>query len=94
VSTVDRPPLRGEAMTETMAVRRATLSESFGDRLYRIRTAKGLRQRDLGARIGVTQGVISHWERDDREPLAEHLFLLADALGVDVRWLWRGRTTP
>jgi transcriptional regulator with XRE-family HTH domain len=70
------------------------VTESFADRVRRLRRAKGWRQADLAERAGIGTSTVAHWEAETREPTAETLFLISDALGVDAGWLWRGRTTP
>jgi transcriptional regulator with XRE-family HTH domain len=49
-------------------------------------------QEDLGKRVGVTKGAISQWENGDIKNLRlENLFKLADALGLEARWIATGR---
>lgn len=45
----------------------------------------------LADRVGVTKGAVSQWETGDTRNLRlEHLFKVADALEVNVRWLALG----
>ncbi len=45
----------------------------------------------LAERVGVTKGAVSQWETGDTRNLRlEHLFKVADALEVNVRWLALG----
>ena len=39
-----------------------TVGETFGDRITRLRQAKGLSQKDLAEKLGVTQGTVSRAE--------------------------------
>jgi transcriptional regulator with XRE-family HTH domain len=58
---------------------------------YRIRTRRmelGLKQADLAAICGVSPTGVAKWERGLTHNLkSEHLFVLADALNVNPRWL-------
>lgn len=58
---------------------------------YRIRTRRnelGLKQADLAAICGVSPTGVAKWERGATHNLkGEHLFILADALNVNARWL-------
>lgn len=50
------------------------------------RKALGLTQAELGARVGVSQSVVSEWEKESYLPKARDLPLLARALecGIDA----------
>lgn len=65
--------------------------ETFGQRVKGLRNSKDLSQEKLGAAIGVGKQTISSWEKDQVKNVElEHLFALADALGVEPRWLALG----
>jgi transcriptional regulator with XRE-family HTH domain len=54
--------------------------KSFPQRLQAFRTAAGLSQLQLGERAGVSNKMVSHWERGVSEPSLSHLASLASAL--------------
>jgi transcriptional regulator with XRE-family HTH domain len=54
------------------------------DRLREKRLALGLRQADVGVRIGVPHWDLSRWERHERAPCAVVAAAWAQALGVRV----------
>ncbi len=56
-------------------------------RIRKIRRQKGLSQTDLGDHIGVSQQVITNYERGIREPNLETLLKIAGALGVSLEQL-------
>ena len=56
--------------------------EAFGQRLARIRKERGFTQTELGDAIGVSQRVISYYERATQRPPAELLPKIAAVLGV------------
>jgi transcriptional regulator with XRE-family HTH domain len=68
----------------------ATLSQSIGDRLHRLRTDAGLTQIEVGRRIGYSQPAISQWETADRDVLMNAVRLLASLYGVEPGWLAEG----
>lgn len=58
--------------------------ESFGQRLARIRKAKGYTQTELSKKIGITQGLISDYELDKLRPYHEMVVRFAIALEVSA----------
>ena len=60
---------------------------AFGDRLAHARLLAGLTQEQLAARLGVTQRVLSHWERAPVALRAEQLMAVATALNVSADFL-------
>ncbi|TDX29134.1 phage repressor protein [Modicisalibacter xianhensis] len=68
------------------------MSETIGDRIRKARKRMGLTQPELTAACGWdSQGRISNYERDLREPKRPDLEKLAKALDVSVEWLWSGQ---
>lgn len=59
----------------------------FADTLKRLRTEKGLSQRELSKQIYVTRTAITKWENGNRLPDAVMISRLAEVLGVDVNTL-------
>ena len=57
---------------------------SFGQRLARIRKAKGLTQTELGQMIGVSQRIMHHYENKSEYPPAQKIIELAQALGMSI----------
>ena len=72
---------------EPDAARPASSAESFGARLQRLRTAKGLTQGQLAVRLGVSEPSISAWELDKARPKAGRVEVLANMLGVEIHEL-------
>lgn len=68
--------------------------DSFAGRLKSARKAAKMTQADLGVLCGVSaQGVWNYENRGD-DPASGILFSMADALGVDARWLATGQASP
>jgi transcriptional regulator with XRE-family HTH domain len=65
----------------------------FGQRLSEMRQQAGLTQTQLAEKIGVSQKVVTYWERESIGLKAEQLVAVADALGVKVDSLL-GRDDP
>lgn len=55
--------------------------------IQEIRKLRGLSQRELGRRIGVSTSYVSRVERGMLAPRKRMCFLIAEALNVDVRVL-------
>ena len=62
---------------------------TFGEVIITGRVAAGMTQEDLANAIGVTQAAMSRYENDLREPDADTIERIAEALGVTVRFLER-----
>ena len=59
----------------------------MSERIKKIRKQKGFSQVELGERIGVSQQVITNYERGIREPNIEMLLKIAGALNVSLETL-------
>ena len=55
---------------------------AFGERVHRLRLARGLTQVDLSQAAGMSQRMVSHYECEIENPNAEMVVKLAKALGV------------
>jgi transcriptional regulator with XRE-family HTH domain len=64
---------------------------TFARRLREARESRSWSQRDLWRESGVPQSSIDRYEREDQIPRLDAAFKLADALGVSVEELWRGK---
>jgi len=68
---------------------------SFAKRFKEARLAAGLTQRQLADACGISDRTVSAWETGVAEGIiAEHLFCVADKLGVNARWLATGEAEP
>jgi len=56
----------------------------IGLRIKESRKAKGLTQKELGIKLGVSHQAVANWERGDRSPQYDSIVKLAEALGVTV----------
>ncbi len=59
----------------------------FAETLKKLRSEKGLSQRELAERMHVTRSAMVRWENGSRLPDAAMITLLSDALGADVSTL-------
>lgn len=57
-------------------------SESFGERIARLRKGAALTQADLAGQMGVSMTSICYWEQDRSRPKRARIDALAGALGV------------
>lgn len=65
----------------------------FGNRLRKLREARGMTQRDLADRVEIELVQISRYERGQNLPTVETLVTLAEVLKVDVNVLLFGEST-
>lgn len=68
-------------------------AEGLGDRMARLRRAKGWSQKDLADRAGAKPSQISRCERGGYHPRPDLLPRLAEALEVSLDYLMTGRGT-
>lgn len=66
----------------------------FSERLKEARTAKNLKQGELGALIGVTGNAISNYENGTSSPNDRVLLKLFDVLEVEPNFLFQDSFTP
>ncbi|MBQ9004511.1 MAG: response regulator [Eggerthellaceae bacterium] len=57
---------------------------TFAETLRKLRTERGLSQRELAKRVYVTQSTVARWEKGSRLPDATMISQLARSLGVDT----------
>jgi len=57
---------------------------SFGERLRRIRQARGFSQEQLGREVGISQRMMAYYENHAEKAPAHHLMRLADILRVSI----------
>ena len=66
-------------------------SWAVGNRIYQLRTAKGMSQRELAQALGSDSNeFVARWERGASSPSAETLVKLSDFFGVSVDWILKG----
>ena len=59
----------------------------FGERLKKLRKAKGWTQQDLADHAGVSKVSVVCWENGKSEPLGDSISKLSEALGVSGNYL-------
>lgn len=57
---------------------------NIGESIKNIRKSKGITQKELAERIGITDSAITKYEKGDREPGWETLYKIADVLEVSI----------
>ena len=55
-----------------------------------LRVMANMNQAEAAERVGVSQGVVSDWERGQYKPSASSISRLAEAYGVSVRKILKG----
>ena len=63
------------------------MNKLFAETLKKLRTNKGLSQRDLAERMYVTRSTVARWENGSRLPDAVMISRLSQCLGTDVNTL-------
>src|SRR4029078_3200603 len=64
---------------------------ALGKRIFELRKENNLTQGQIGKLLSVSRNAVCMWEAGVSQPLREHLFNLADALGVGVDYLKTGK---
>ena len=67
---------------------------TVGDRIRFCRQRLNLKQEELANLAGMSKGFLSEVETGNRNPSAEYLFRIANALGVSLDFLMRGGELP
>lgn len=67
---------------------------TLGEKIFTLRTGKGLSQEDLAAKLEVSQQSVSKWETGQSVPDLEKIIRLADLFGVSVDELVREGERP
>ena len=68
-----------------------TKLDTLGERIAYARERTGLSTAQLARRLGVKSRTLANWERDETEPRANRLVMLAQLLGVAPAWLFEGQ---
>jgi transcriptional regulator with XRE-family HTH domain len=66
-------------------------NETLGERLARIRKERGLTQKDIADRTGLTQVLVSDYERDRLRLTAEMAVRFVEAMGIGTEELLRSK---
>ncbi|MDE6590932.1 MAG: helix-turn-helix domain-containing protein [Oscillospiraceae bacterium] len=59
----------------------------LGETVRRLRQERGMKQEELGRRLGISKQSISNWENENIMPSVELLERLADCFGVTTDYL-------
>lgn len=59
----------------------------LGENIRRLRQERGLRQEELGHRVGASKQSVSNWENGNIVPSVDLLLRLADFFGVSTDYL-------
>ena len=62
---------------------------TLGEKLQKLRKARGLTQEELAEKVGVSRQSLSKWESDGALPDTANIILLADLFGVSTDYLLR-----
>ena len=67
-------------------------SWAVGNRIYQLRTARGMSQRELAQALGnkSSNELVARWERGAFSPSAETLVKLSEFFDVSVDWILKG----
>ena len=62
---------------------------TMGEKILKLRKARGWNQEDLAEQIGVTRQAVSRWESDSAKPDADKIVAICDLFGVSTDYLLR-----
>lgn len=77
-------------MEDSLRARERDLVAALGQRIARLRAARGLSRTALARRLGVTRGRLGHWERGGNAPPIVIQIALSRELGVPFSELVTG----
>ena len=69
-------------------------STSMGEIISTLRKEKGMTQKDIADKLGITDKAVSKWERDVAFPDTATIPKLAEILGVSVEELMQAKAVP
>lgn len=64
---------------------------TLGEKIYRLRSEKGLSQEAFGESLGVSRQSVSKWETDQSQPELEKIVAISELFGVSTDYLLRIR---
>ena len=67
---------------------------SMGETIYNLRKEKGMTQKDLADKLGITDKAVSKWERNVAYPDTATIPALAEILEVSVEELLNAKAAP
>ena len=67
---------------------------SMGEIISTLRKEKGMTQKDIADKLGITDKAVSKWERDIAFPDTATIPKLAEILGVSVEELMQAKSVP
>ena len=67
---------------------------SMGEIISTLRKEKGMTQKDIAERLGITDKAVSKWERDIAFPDTATIPKLAEILGVSIEDLMQAKAAP
>ena len=60
---------------------------TLGEKIYRLRSEKGLSQEAFGDMLGVSRQSVSKWETDQSQPELEKIVAISDQFGISTDYL-------
>ena len=69
-------------------------NHSMGEIISTLRKEKGMTQKDIADKLGITDKAVSKWERDIAFPDTATIPRLAEVLGVSVEELLQAKAAP
>lgn len=60
---------------------------TLGEKIYRLRSEKGLSQEAFGDMLGVSRQSVSKWETDQSQPELEKIVIISDMFGISTDYL-------
>lgn len=62
---------------------------TIGEKILKLRKARGWSQEQLADRVGVSRQAVSRWESDSAKPDADNIIVLCDLFGISADYLLR-----
>ena len=60
-----------------------------GERIKKLRKSKGVTQRELAERLGISEQAVSKWEKNLSNPSTKNLLQIAKIFGVSITYFYQ-----
>jgi transcriptional regulator with XRE-family HTH domain len=85
---IEEKDINGAKVYQARNVDYSFVREVFGRNLIELRKEKGLNQEDVAKALGISRVALSHYERGERKPDIEIVYMVAEYFDVSIDYLF------